>query len=210
MYVSSPGALIFTLVTLMTCKVALRHNPTELVLDIGSKDFIVSSSPPELFRTAQIDNDKTRTEPRQNVIIMTLPNKLVVQEEWLGFLCNLASSLYNYHNSHRTWPNWRYHFFNVDKYFGWTGAEQQNSMDMFNNHLYTLGLPNHDVPLYVPGARGSTTGGHLFWLLWSIIPTLYISYYLCMYLLAPRAPGVKIQRALLLFSMFHFLFMTGK
>ena len=140
----------------------------------------------------------------------TLPSRPVMQIELLGFLCNLSSSLYNYHHSHKTWPHWRYHFFNLDKFFGWIGGNHRAKIDMFNTRVYTLGLPNVHVPLYVPGGLGSTTGGHMFWILWSFIPVLYVAYYLCMYLLAPRSPGVKIQRAMLLFSMFHFLFLTGK
>ena len=221
-YVSSPGAMVFSFVALMTCKWAFAQNPTELVIDVGP----TAASPQEPLMLPLLDQENCtaetqpvlvlspssapRSEPKKNVVSMVLPRMWVGQEEWLGFLCNLSSSLYNYHNSHKTWPHWRFHFFNLDKYFGWTGGSHQSKVDMFNTGMYTLGLPNVDVPLYVPGARGSTTGGHVFWFLWSIIPTFYVSYYLCMYLLAPRAPGVKIQRGLLLFSMFHFLFMTGK
>ena len=232
-YVSSPGATVYAFVTLMTCLVALTNNGAHVLVEVSPEEskikdadtrwlFPAASSAssslqqlPFLIPSLALDNGScgegpmTR-KPEKQEGWQRLPVWLVAQEEMLGFLCNLASSLYNYHNSQKTWPHWQRHFFNLDKYFGWVGGDGHSKGDVFYTGMYALGLPNVDVPLYVPGSRGSTTGGHVFWMLWSIIPVLYVAYYLCMYLLAPRSPGVKIQRTLLLFAMFHFLFMTGK
>lgn len=133
----------------------------------------------------------------------------LIKEETLGFLCNLASSLYNYHNSHKTWPHWEDRFVAVDRALGLPGGDGRY-LDVSNEKLYTLGLPNVQVPLFVPRAMGTTTGCHLFVVLWAFIPVLYVSYFIAMYLLAPRSPWPKAQRALLAFGIFHFLFMTGK
>ena len=157
---------------------------------------------------------ETETElqplPLKTVFLSTTtPACRLIREETLGFLCNLASSLYNYQSSDASWPHWRRIFRRMDRYFGW--PYDKSFCDVFNDKLYTLGFTEDiNVPLYVPGQQGSTVGVHLFWILWSILPFLYIAYYFCMFLLAPRSPGVKLQRALILFAMFHFLFMTGK
>ena len=238
-YVSSPGAPVLAIVTLMTCLLALSsQNAKAILLDVGPgectqvkatqgrwscRKLLLSTSllqQEHLFSLVPShDSDEVKgavcsssvsVRSEENSMEQTLPSRPVMQIELLGFLCNLSSSLYNYHHSHKTWPHWRYHFFNLDKFFGWIGGNHRAKIDMFNTRVYTLGLPNVHVPLYVPGGLGSTTGGHMFWILWSFIPVLYVAYYLCMYLLAPRSPGVKIQRAMLLFSMFHFLFLTGK
>ena len=131
----------------------------------------------------------------------------LIKEETLGFLCNLASSLYNYHGSRITWPHWETKFRAVDRLMGWTGGDGEY-VEVLNEDIYTLDMEPH-VPLYVPRAMGSTFGAYLFWFLWTVIPVIYVSYFLAMYCLAERSPGVKVQRALLLFAMFHFLFMTG-
>jgi len=268
-YVTSPGATLFSVVSLLSCLVGICGGRAELVLVVGEKAMkdtsIRSSAAPAIQdeRLVQADNQEDDEETWnlvpttdentdddenddddddddtalgesehkllilngcevqdesgnrdaemdcQSKVLLTTTSWFVIKEEMLGFLCNLASSLYNYLSSRGTWPHWYHYFLSIDGYFGWAGGNGKK-LDVSKHFIYTLGIDNLDVPLYVPGSKGSTFGVHLFWILWSIIPTIYVSYFLCMYLLAPRSPGVKVQRSLLLFSMFHFLFMTGK
>lgn len=62
--------------------------------------------------------------------------------------------------------------------------------------------------MYVTHNFGSVTGSNMFILIWSVLPTLYVIYFGCLYILSPRSPFKNIQRGLLLFGMFHFLFLT--
>lgn len=80
-------------------------------------------------------------------------------------------------------------------------------MDCTMDALYTMSL-DFQIPLFIPRSTGSTMGSFVFVLLWSIIPFFYVSYFACMYALSSRSPAPKVQRALALFGMIHFLFMT--
>ena len=71
-----------------------------------------------------------------------------------------------------------------------------------------MGISNVRVPLFIPRAIGSTTGAQIFLVVWSVLPFLYVCYFLCMFTLAPRSPGTNIQRGLCLFGICHFLFFT--
>ena len=221
-YVTSPGATLFALVSLVSSIVAIMGGRTELVLDVGkhAKDSCLPSDQVKLVNImAMGDDDETDMEQARRAVShcrrgstvasSTSAAWFLVREEMLGFLCIIASGVNNYTDSHKTWPDWHQHILRMDDHFGLTGGGFENE-NFFMPDIYTLGLPNLDMPLYIPQARGLTMGDHLYWIMWSFIPVVCISLFLCMYLLAPRSPGVKIQRALLLFSIFHFLFMTGK
>lgn len=128
----------------------------------------------------------------------------LTREETIACLCNLGSSLYNYAGSIKTWPHWKQHFQNFDRYMGWPRRG-----DVTIDENFTLGLSNIRLPLFVARATGgSTTGAEQFAIVWSILPFLYVTYFLCMYVLAPKSPGKNIQRAFCLFGMCHFLFGT--
>jgi hypothetical protein len=51
-------------------------------------------------------------------------------------------------------------------------------------------------------------GDQVFLFIWAILPFLYSAYILLLWILAPKAPGVLVQRTLCAFGIFHFLFLT--
>jgi hypothetical protein len=51
-------------------------------------------------------------------------------------------------------------------------------------------------------------GAAVFATIWSVLPFLYVLYFLSMMRLAAHSPGARVQRALCLFGIFHFLFLT--
>lgn len=69
------------------------------------------------------------------------------------------------------------------------------------------------MPEFVPrGGYGTTTGQHIFTIVWSVLPFLYISYF-CLALLNTRTdvhstPVKWIQRFMCIFGICHFLFGT--
>jgi len=202
-YVTSPGSTVFGILVLVSTVLGIRTD-TILVLDVsGRPRHIVAGG-----ATTEDEEMGSTMLLIRKVQVVALPEWFLAKEEVIGFFCNLCSSLYNYNASFYVWPHWRKYFFRIDRHFGWKGRPSKFT-DVFNMNYYTLGT-NVEIPLYLPGGRGSTFGVHFFWILWSVIPVLYVSYFTCMFVLAKRSPGVKIQRALLLFSIFHFLFMTGK
>lgn len=128
----------------------------------------------------------------------------VTHEETIAFLCNLGSSLYNYNGSKTTFPFWNYWFVKIDTIFGWTS---EGTSSLINDFYFAMGRES-TVPLFVSGTYGSTTGLQVFLVVWSILPFLYISYFLCLYAVAALSPGTKIQRGLCIFAIAHFLFFT--
>jgi len=206
-YAISPGAVAFAIVAYITAVVGLLSRTD---MEVSVSDRVKSEVSPTDVEDTTLEDEESLSSvatASKEKEANTLPLWYIVKEETLGLLCNLASSLYNYHGSRSTWPHWESQFSSVDKFMGWTGGNREY-LDVLDQEVYTLGLVDH-VPLFVPRAVGSTFGSHLFWILWAFIPVLYVSYFLVMYVLAERSPGVKVQRALLLFAIFHFLFMTG-
>ena len=68
------------------------------------------------------------------------------------------------------------------------------------------------MPPFVPRANGgSTIGAQKFWIIWTILPYLYCSYFGCMMILSQKTPtscSKWIQQLAILFGMCHFLFWT--
>ena len=177
-YLISPGGHIFAFLALASQLLAILTPVSVLRVSIGEHD-----------SDALGDSDSTP---------WTLS-----REETIACLCNLGSSLYNYAGSIKTWPHWKRHFYKIDAYFGWAA-----SGDCSVDENFTMGLANVRVPLFVARSTGTTTGAQIFLLVWSVLPFLYVSYFLCMFVLAPRSPGKNVQRALCLYGMCHFLFFT--
>lgn len=128
----------------------------------------------------------------------------LTREETIACLCNLGSSLYNYAGSNGTWPHWKTHMKTLDNYMGWA-----THGDVTVERNFTLGLSWIRIPLFVARSTGgSTSGAQIFSIVWSVLPFLYVTYFGCMFVLAPKSPGKHIQRAFCAFGMFHFLFLT--
>jgi hypothetical protein len=178
-YLVSPGAHLFALFSLMFALVGIFYTPCSVLrLSIGEHDESNASS--------------------------SYPSWMLTREETLGCICTLGSSLYNYAGSNRTWPHWKSHFYKIDDFFGW-----QRAGDITVEQDFTFLSSTARLPLFVARAEGGTTfGAQQFWVVWSILPFLYISYFICMYVLSCKSPGVWIQRALCLFGICHFLFGT--
>jgi hypothetical protein len=130
------------------------------------------------------------------------------REETIAFICNFCCSLYNYNASGNTWPYWGKGFRAIDQHFSWVGGAPKSKLDCSVEENFTMGLSDYMAPLFVARSTGSTAGSQTFLFLWSILPFLYVCYFGCMFVLSVRSPGVKVQRALCLFGIFHFLFMT--
>lgn len=134
-------------------------------------------------------------------------NQSIVREEVLACICNLCCSFYNHHASRNTWPHWNKIFYAIDKFFGWVSPLVSEHSDYFNPMYYTMGMDVR-IPMYLLRNNGSTVGANMFILIWSFLPSIYVCYFGCMYLLSSRSPYKKVQRFLCLFGIFHFLFLT--
>lgn len=127
----------------------------------------------------------------------------VIALELIALLCNLGSTLYNYNHSRSCPPYWDALFRALGDTLGLT-APLADTVRPF----YTLGL---DLPLppFVPiGAGSNPLGALVFLTVWSILPTLYVLYFVILALGSRAAPYPRIQQALCLFAIAHFLFFT--
>lgn len=127
----------------------------------------------------------------------------VVAFELVGLLCYAGSTLYNHNASRNCWPYWDGMFRGLADAL----AFETPAADIARA-LYTLGLESVTVPPYVPLARGSNVGFIVFVLVWTVLPALYVLYFAMLYRGAREAPGTRIQQALCLFGLVHFLFLT--
>jgi len=189
----SPGAHMFAVLTSLTLVVAFFWTPP------GSMIRVSLQEGPSCCGTNNRSTSPTKNKNHNHSWTWT-------REETLACCCNLGSSLYNYAGSTAHWPHWKVHFRKIDDYFGWP-----TSGNVFWDEAFTLGLQRYYkyVPLFVPRATGgSTVGATQFFMVWSILPTCYILYFTCMFLLSHRSPGKWIQRCLCIFGICHFLFGT--
>jgi len=181
-YVVSPGAHVFACLVLINMLLAFFVQPNHaLQISIGEK----SNS-----------NNNSNNNSLDGSWFLT-------REETLACVCNLGSSLYNYAGSIRTWPHWKRYFYQLDAYMEWP-----DEGDCTVNKDFTMGLDGVHMPLFVSRASGSMTGAQVFWLVWSVLPFLYVSYFFVMFLLAKKSPGTIVQRILCTYGMLHFLFGT--
>lgn len=150
---------------------------------------------------------RARTAPDLAISVADAPARgtpLIVKFAFLAFLCNLGSSLYNFNASRNLWPYWSDIFDAIAGYIGFTA-----DIPAIARAFYTLGVEGIDLPAYLnTGSPASNLGALLFTIIWSVLPALYILYFLAMMQLAKYSPGRRIQQALCLFGIFHFLFLT--
>ncbi len=128
---------------------------------------------------------------------------LTVRLELIALLCNLGSSLYNYNASRLCWPHWDRLYYQLGAALGFTPDPADVA-----RAFYALGAEGGAAPSYLPLAIGNPVGAVVFNHLWGALPTLYILYFLVLYLNAHQTRGARLQRALCVFGVIHFLFLT--
>lgn len=124
--------------------------------------------------------------------------------EVLAFACNLLCSMYNFAASPRLWPYWA-------SIYAWIGSALGFALDRAKmlRGLYTLGIDGFELPSFINiGSPVSNVGALVFVAIWAVLPTLYVLYFAVLAKLAVRSPGTRVQQALCLFAIFHFLFLT--
>jgi len=148
-----------------------------------------------------------RRAPDLDVSLVDAPSRgtpMLAKLELLGLACYLLSSMYNYNASRDCWPYWSSIYAGVAGLTGFTA----NSTEIANA-LYSAGLPGVTMPAWVTvGRSGNNLGAFLFVLIWTVLPVLYILYFAACAKLASKTPWTRVQQALCLFGIFHFLFLT--
>jgi len=129
---------------------------------------------------------------------------MLAKFEFLAFVCNLLSSMYNYNLSRRLWPYWGSIYAAVAGLVGFAP-----NLTTMTDAMYTLGLDGVSMPTYIKtGSATNSLGALIFLLIWSVLPFLYVMYFAAMWKLAKNSPGTRIQQGLCIFGIFHFLFLT--
>lgn len=179
-YVTAPGARLFTALALVGAG----------TLAFTAPDIWVCITPPE---------------PAQPKGAPQAVWFHVTSFEFLGFSCNLLSSLYNFHASPKTWPHWMALFKQFRDYVGLvpTGG------DIFRG-MYTMGLQTR-IPRFIPllYAEGPVHS-LVFSLAWCVIPFIYCVLFAVLFVASARSclPSRVIQQMLCIWGVVHFLFLT--
>jgi len=126
---------------------------------------------------------------------------LIVREETVACLANVCSHMYN---GRKPW--WDIYAW-IDSTMGWKHGGDVTPKAAFAPFSFFFSSKAR-IPLFVSQANRSTAHARVFLVLWSVIPFLYVAYFGVMYLLAVRSPRVGLQRALCIFGMINFLFLT--
>ena len=111
--------------------------------------------------------------------------------------------MYNFRSAHQCWPYWDGIYYRVAGVIGLTTESQ-----IIAEKMFTLGLKDILMPAYIPNANDNAIGNIAFILIWTVLPYMYIVYFTILYVYSKKTPGAKIQQALCIFSIFHFLFFT--
>ena len=166
-YAVSLGALVFGILTLVTCAIALRHSTSLSISDGGNAPFYTKF-------------------------------------EFLAFICTLLCSLYNYNASKLCFPYWSAIFDNTADATGFTASTEQIAQ-----WFYSAGGIGSQMPSFIEvGRDGTTLGALIFLLIWTVLPALYVLYFIILAKLAKGLPGAKVQIALCVYCIFHFVFLT--
>jgi|GEM_PF-4594883 len=149
----------------------------------------------------------TRDAPDLGVAVVDAPARappLLAKFEFLALACSLLCSIYNFHQSWGLWPHWNSLFEGAARATGFTPDATAMAQA-----FYGLGLPDFDLPAYVPvGEPWNSLGVLAFTLIWTVLPFLYVLYFGLLALQAEHTPGRRIQQALCGVAIFHFLFLT--
>lgn len=123
--------------------------------------------------------------------------------EFLAVACNLFSSMYNYEFGRGFFPYWSTMYKKVGALIGFTPDP-----DVVSRAMFTLGIASVSLPPFILSAKENALASFVFLIIWSVLPTLYVLYFAACALLAKHTPGTRIQQALCLFGIVHFLFLT--
>lgn len=158
-----------------------------------------------------------RAVPDLDVVIADSPARgpaRLATLEFLAFTCNLLCSMYNFNASRTVWPYWAGIFLSTGAFLGLTSepAAIPSETAAIVQDMYTLGFDGVSMPSFVRVGGGlggsSSLGAVIFALIWTILPFLYVLYFAVLAKLAKNSYGTRLQQALCLFGIVHFLFLT--
>lgn len=181
-YLMSPGAHLFAIMSLALTLVTILTPVSNLRLSIGEYG----------------------VEPAGDEDVKPW---FLIHEETVCALCYLGSSLYNSAAGSpvKKWPHFNRWWKHMDHFFA-----LQNEGDVTPLHrFFKMGRESVLAPPYVSRAYTSTTAAHVFLFVWSILPTLYVFNFVIMIAMSRHSPtGKWVQRVLATFGAIHFLFWT--
>jgi len=212
-YVASPGAHVFAAITFISALVAVRSGADVEVQILdgtphqdpsGETPNSPESSPGLVSSNVESGTLVRSSNPRQWAA-STLQHLCTL--EFLAFLCNLGSSIYNAHASQKLWPYWYKDCEKVCVSFG-CNVEPR----IFVKRMYSLGL-HMNVPAYIPLSGGQPRHimfNAVFLVIWSILPFLYTAYFAILFVMSGNfsRSSMIMQRVLCLYGMVHFSFLT--
>jgi len=196
-YVISLGGYLFAGATVLTTALALLRKSDRILKVTVEEDNACCHKRMDSPCTQGNEEEEDEDTVIEKDMFGNYSAWMVIREETVACLANLFSHMYNGRE-----PWWTICYF-VDNLFGF-----QNGGDGTPKAAFTMGQPNVRIPLFVSQSNYSTTYQCVFLLLWSILPFLYVSYFGIMYLVAPQSPGLTVQRALCVFGILNFLFVT--
>lgn len=180
-YVISPGAHISAVLTLGLTLLAILTPVNKIRLSIGEED----------------------VEPAGDT---DCKSWFLIREETLCALCYLGSTSYNAAAGVNPWPHPRTMMDKLGKFLGWPNDDDNATpSELFD--MYGL-FSTARLPTFVPRAQGSHIRAHIFLLVWTILPFLYVCNFLVMIAMSKKSPGKWIQRFFCMFGIMHFLFWT--
>ena len=124
--------------------------------------------------------------------------------ELLAFTCTLLCSMYNFNLSSGQFPFWSGIFRVVSDI---VGLPQDHTVII--KEMYALGLSGVTTPEFIKmGRKVSSLGAVIFATIWTVLPFLYVTYFVTLAKLARQSPATKLQQALCLLCILTFLFLT--
>lgn len=145
--------------------------------------------------------------PTLEVAIVDAPARgtpTLAKFEFLAFTATLFCSMYNYLVNGGVWPHWPAVYEAIAAVVGFT-TDTATAL----TSMYTLGLEGVRLPPYIGlGKASGNLAAVVFTLIWSVLPAIYVLYFAALAVMAKNSPGTRLQQALCLFCIFHFLFLT--
>jgi len=145
--------------------------------------------------------------PDLDVALVDAPARgtpMLTKFEFLAFVCYLLCSMYNFFVELHVPPYWDSIFRSVGAFIGFTSDPATIA-----HVMYGLGLDGVRLPSYIKLANTTNSlGAVIFALIWTVLPCLYVLYFAALAKMAKNSPGTRLQHALCLFGIFHFLFLT--
>lgn len=129
---------------------------------------------------------------------------LLSKFEFFALIATLLCSIYNFHWSKGVPPYWDAIFKAISSVTGFKA-----DLQTIAHVMYTLGIEGVSLPSYLrAGIPANNLGSIAFALIWTVLPALYVLYFAALFKTAKGTPGARIQQALCLIFIVHFLFLT--